>query len=628
MAIKVKDIFYKVEKNQLLRRICLLISDLILLLVSYIMVLSFNVNNENDYFVNRPYLPIFLISNAFIIYFLSGQYKGLNRYSGSIDLYQIALRNLFICLFSYLSLLINGFEIIHFKFWFSFWFYSTGLIGTYRFLLRDFIGIYKITINNNYKRVIIYGAGAAGAQLALSLRLTGKYKILLFLDDSKNLINRKINGIIIKSPNYLEKINLKVDQILIAIPSLTKQQRKKIIFKLKEYNIPVLQIPSLEEITLGKTKIDNLRPVEIEDLLGRETVTPIPSLFEGTIKNMTVCVTGAGGSIGSELCRQIINLNPKKLILLDHSEINLYQIDLELNKLKKDIPFISLLGSTTNKAFIDEVFSYYEIDIVFHASAYKHVPLVEKNPISGIANNIISTKFLCDSALNNKVSKFVLISTDKAVRPTNIMGATKRISELICQAYSEKSKSYNVGKESCCFLMVRFGNVLGSSGSVVPLFQSQIDQGGPITLRHEKVIRYFMTIKEATQLVIQSIQLAEGGDVFLLDMGKPVYIKELAENMIKFNGLTIKDKDNPNGDIQIKTTGLEDGEKLYEELLIDSMSFRTKHPLIFRGKEKSESYEKILIYFDRLVNLAKLRKKQELLKLIKEIVPEWQQNTF
>ena len=614
-----------VENNRILRRILLLSFDLSLLFCSFYLVIWLNLENQKTIFINNPYIAIFFIISGIIFYYFTGQYKGLNRYTGSIDLYHIALRNLLLCISTFIFLIINGFLFTYIKFAVSLWFVSTTLIGSYRFLLRDFISKYQVLINEKTKKVIIYGAGSAGAQLLVALRSSGKYNVLFFLDDSRKLSNRKLNGILIKHPNYLDEINTHVDQILIAIPSLKKNQRKKIIFYLKKFNIPILQMPSLEEITRGKTKIDKLSPVEIEDLLGRDPVAPIPSLFKGVIKDMTVCVTGAGGSIGSELCRQIINLKPKRLILIDHSEINLYQIDLELSKSKKEINFISFLGSSTDRNFLNEVFSNYKIDIIFHASAYKHVNLVERNPISGIKNNIISTKLLCDYALNNNVSKFVLISSDKAVRPTNIMGATKRISELICQAYAEKSKSTdNAEKKYCCFLMVRFGNVLGSSGSVVPLFQSQIDQGGPITLSHEKVIRYFMTIQEATQLVIQSIELAKGGDVFLLDMGEPVYIKELAKNMIKLNGLKIKDKDNPNGDIKIKTIGLKEGEKLYEELLIDSRSFKTKHPLIFRAKEKSESYEKIINYFEELVNLANLRKKDKLLDLIKKIVPEWE----
>ena len=338
------------------------------------------------------------------------------------------------------------------------------------------------------------------------------------------------------------------------------------------------------------------------------------------IKDKVIFISGAGGSIGKELTRQIIQLDPKLIILFDSSEPSIYKLTLEINDLNKNkIPIVNVLGNACDEKLVDNIFKKYTIDIVFHAAAYKHVPIVESNSIEGMHNNIVSTNVLTRASKKFKISKFILISSDKAVRPTNIMGLSKRISELIVQNHNYKSKK-------TCFSMVRFGNVLGSSGSVVPLFKKQISNGGPITLTHPKVIRYFMSISEASQLVIQAAQLAKGGEVFLLDMGDPVFIKDLAYQMVRLSGLTVKDKKNPEGDIEIKTIGLRPGEKLFEELLIDSHSINTSHPLIYKALEKRVNSELLENTIDQMMISLKNKDLLKSLQLAKKIVPEWKIN--
>ena len=362
------------------------------------------------------------------------------------------------------------------------------------------------------------------------------------------------------------------------------------------------------------------------DLLGREPIKPIDNFLGPGIKNSVVCVTGAGGSIGSELCRQICKLSPTKLILFEISEPSLHQIYEELiSRFGDSLSIEPILGNVNDKNFLNKVFIDNSVKVIFHAAAYKHVPMVESNPLAGISNNVLATRSICEAAIESKVEKFVLISTDKAVRPTNVMGATKRLAELITQSFTHDLRSINQGlKELPIFSIVRFGNVLGSSGSVVPLFIKQIRKGGPITLTHRDVIRYFMTIEEASLLVIQASVLSNrSGDVFLLDMGEPVLIRELAEKMIKLSGLSIKNKDAVNGDIEIKITGLRSGEKLYEELLINAEASTTDHPRIFKASENSISREELFPKLDKMRSFIKNQNKREALILLKDLVKEW-----
>ena len=407
---------------------------------------------------------------------------------------------------------------------------------------------------------------------------------------------------------------------------MKKNRRTQILEELSKLSITINLIPSIQELISGKEKIDTLRPITIDELLGREPVKPMIDVIARGINNMNVCITGAGGSIGSELCKQILNFAPAKLVLIDNSEANLYQIGIEIEKnYNPDFPLVLKLGDSTNSKFINSIFKKSKIDIVFHAAAYKHVPIVEDNPISGIFNNVISTLTVCEASLKNNLKKMILISTDKAVRPTNIMGASKRLAEQIVLEYS-KNKYHNNGqdiKNNTCFSLVRFGNVLGSSGSVVPLFSKQIKDGGPVTITHKNITRYFMTLTEAAQLVLHVTGISQGGEVFLLDMGKPVSIQYLAEQMIKLSGLKVKINPNSKEGVEIKYTGLRPGEKLYEELLIDSNAEKTIHPLIFKGVNENTSCSNLLsqinLLKEKIINLEE----NESLRILSNLVTDW-----
>lgn len=614
----------------LLRRIILICLDTFLIISS--IWISFILNSNAQVFLeNKEKIWIYFIAVIIGIplYALTGQYKGITRYTGSLSLYKIAIRNIFLLIIVSIFGIITNYSVPEKNIWILIWLLLTFSTGGIRFFLRDLILIYKQLLIKRKKNVLIFGAGDSGIQLASSLKITGGYVIVAFIDENPKLWNRNLNGIQIKPPSELKNLSKDVDQVLLAIPKLNKNKRREIVNNVQKYSLPILQIPSIKELATDKSLKSQLRPVEIEDLLGREPVPPFHSLLGPGIKNQVVCVTGAGGSIGSELCRKIILLQPKKLILIDHSEYNLFKIELDLKNISSnDIKIVAALGSTTQYEFLNQIFKEHKIDTLFHASAYKHVSLVEKNLISGVANNVFSTKNICKASINNNVKKLTLISSDKAVRPTNIMGASKRLSEIICQTFAENiNKNEALKSNSCCISIVRFGNVLGSSGSVVPIFKKQIMNGGPITLTHEKVVRYFMTIPEACDLVLQSSVLAKGGEVFLLDMGEPVLIKDLAEQLVSLSGLSIKNKKNPNGDIELKYTGLKPGEKLYEELLIDSKSYTTEHPLIFKANETNNiSLKQLDSYLEELEKNIKIRDEQNILKLIKYLVPEWQKN--
>ena len=442
--------------------------------------------------------------------------------------------------------------------------------------------------NRKNKNVLIYGAGNAGIQLSGALGYSSELHPIAFLDDSPSLHKQQINGLRIYPLSKLKEIikKLQVEEILLAMPSVSKKRKREIISQLERFSVRVRTLPGVAELAQGKIQIEDLREVSIDDLLGRDSVSPNNDLLFSNIENKTVMVTGAGGSIGSELCRQIIALKPQQLILFEQSEHALYQIEKELLGFSA-INIVPVLGSVTHQKRVERVCKYFKVKTIYHAAAYKHVPMVEKNTIEGVQNNIFGTLRCACAAADAGVETFVLISTDKAVRPTNTMGATKRFSELILQALSERADF------STRFTMVRFGNVLGSSGSVVPLFREQIRQGGPVTVTDPDIIRYFMTIPEAAQLVIQAGAMGKGGDVFVLDMGEPVRIVDLAKRMVHLSGLDIKDDANPNGDIDIVFTGLRPGEKLYEELLIGDNVSATQHKRIMRAEEEVLPWEKI-----------------------------------
>ncbi len=439
------------------------------------------------------------------------------------------------------------------------------------------------------KVVLIYGAGSAGRQLAIALRNSESYKVAGFIDNDKTLENTVIMGMQVHDVSRAAYLVDKYDvtQILLAVPSASRARRKKILESLINLSAEVLTVPDMKDIVEGKASIDQLKDVAIEDLLGRDPVTPQQCLMESNILGKVVMVTGAGGSIGSELCRQIVRQKPKALVLFELSEFGLYQIDRELKQLMEaeglHVEIIPLLGSVQRINRLVVTMKSFKVQTVYHAAAYKHVPLVEYNVVEGVRNNVFGTYYAAQAAIEAGVESFVLISTDKAVRPTNVMGTTKRMAELGLQALAEQENRKVKGTRFC---MVRFGNVLGSSGSVVPLFKRQIEAGGPITVTHPDIIRYFMTIPEAAQLVIQAGAMGKGGDVFVLDMGEPVRITDLAVNLIQLSGLEVKDEQHPYGDIAIEFTGLRPGEKLYEELLIGDNVQKTAHERIMTANER------------------------------------------
>ncbi|EGR0405368.1 TPA: polysaccharide biosynthesis protein [Vibrio parahaemolyticus] len=438
------------------------------------------------------------------------------------------------------------------------------------------------------KEVLIYGAGSGGRQLAMALRSSRYYRVRAFIDGDSTLCNTMILGLpVIAIEDAMPLINkYDISQVLLAVPSAKRSRRKVILDELAKLPVEVLTVPDMTDIVSGKAKIDELKDVAIEDLLGRDPVAPQQVLLEANIKDKVVMVTGAGGSIGSELCRQIVEQSPKSIILFELSEFGLYQIDRELNQLKIEkgltCDIIPLLGSVQRQHRLETTMSSFKVQTVYHAAAYKHVPLVEFNVIEGVRNNIYGTYYTACAAIKAGVESFVLISTDKAVRPTNVMGTTKRMAELGLQALADQENAKPNGTRFC---MVRFGNVLGSSGSVIPVFKKQIASGGPVTVTHPEITRFFMTIPEAAQLVIQAGAMGKGGDVFVLDMGESVKITDLACNLIQLSGLEVKSEANPHGDIEIQFSGLRPGEKLYEELLIGDNVKQTAHERIMTAHE-------------------------------------------
>lgn len=457
-------------------------------------------------------------------------------------------------------------------------------IGGSRVLVRSY---YQWLIKHYTEKeaVLIYGAGGAGTQLASALMPGNEFYPVAFVDDDKGLWKHTVQGVRVHSPDDIQRLidEHGIKKVLLALPNASKQQRKAVLDRLTPYPVHVQTIPSMPEILAGNATVDQLQEVELEDLLGRDPVPPKEQLFTACIQEKTVLVTGAGGSIGSELCRQIIKARPRLLILYEISEFALYAIEQELSKAilasDEDITLVPVLGSVCNRQRLQQLFQCYPVHTVYHAAAYKHVPIVEQNVFEGIRNNVMGTQTVAELAKQFAVERFVLISTDKAVRPTNVMGATKRFAELVVQDLA-------VECSSTVFSMVRFGNVLGSSGSVVPLFREQIQSGGPLTVTHPEITRFFMTIPEASQLVIQAGAMAQGGDVFVLDMGQPVKIVDLAKRMIHLSGYEVKDEKHPDGDIEVVFSGLRPGEKLYEELLIGDNVTGTEHGKIMRANEE------------------------------------------
>lgn len=498
-----------------------------------------------------------------------------------------------------------------------YWGVAFLLVGSSRYLVRR---LYQ-AIQHHPERIniAIYGAGQSGTQLAIALENSAEYRVVAYLDDNPVLHKAVIHGITVHAPQMLPILmeSAQVKQVLLAIPSAQPAERRQVISYLESLDVHVRTIPSLVELVSGKNAIADLREIEIDELLGRAPVTPDTDLLARCIRGKSIMVTGAGGSIGSELCRQIIRLQPTCLVLFEISEFALYQIEQELLRLSAqqhlNVPLVAALGSVQDRKRVEEVLRLYKVETLYHAAAYKHVPMVEHNPVEGIRNNVLGTLHTAQAAQQVGVARFILISTDKAVRPTNIMGASKRMAELVLQGLAQLPTTTTFG-------MVRFGNVLGSSGSVVPLFRKQIQAGGPITVTHPDIIRYFMTIPEAAQLVIQAGAMATGGDVFLLEMGEPVKILDMAKRMIHLSGLAVQDEANPDGDIRVEFTGLRPGEKLYEELLIGDSPEPTDHARIFKAHEQALDWADMELILAKLELACQQHDLKQLHRILKRCV--------
>lgn len=499
-----------------------------------------------------------------------------------------------------------------------FWVFAMAYIGGSRFLLRGLVRRIDAT-EAPRDPVIIYGAGQAGVQLMLALQAGREYRPMAFVDDNPDLHRRTYRGVAVHAPEELPALikDTQAKCILLAMPSVGRGRQREILESLEKLRVPIKRLPGMADLVSGEARVEELKEVEIEDLLGREPVPPKTELLARNIRDKVVMVTGAGGSIGSELARQIVRNRPARIVLFELSEFALYSIDQELAQIAPRIPRTPILGSVTDYARLTQVMRAFQVETVYHAAAYKHVPMVEHNPVAGIVNNAFGTDTTARAAEDCGVDTFVLISTDKAVRPTNVMGATKRLAELTLQTRHARGSRTR-------FVMVRFGNVLGSSGSVVPLFRRQIKAGGPITLTHADITRYFMTIPEAAQLVIQAGAMGDGGDVFVLDMGEPVKIIELARRMVHLSGLEVKDENQPGGDIEIRVTGLRPGEKLYEELLIGDNVLPTDHARIMRAQEYHLSEEEMASLLARLADACQRLDAPAAFALMREAVHEFQ----
>jgi len=605
------------------KKFVVLFSDSLLCFISVFIAFSLRVG-ALDFSIEPPLIfSLVAIPLCIFTFFINGIYSTIFRFAGSRTIFQLA-KAVVLCAVPLVAVFmlwgVDGvprtIAMIQPMVFFGLA-ASSRVVG--RYILMEFTAASKG--GAKIDRVLIYGAGKSGRQLALSLRHDARFTTIAFVDDDERLDRQQLDGVTIYHSSRLAEViaTQEISAVLLALPRIPRKRRREIMDELLKLQVHVQTLPSLDELVDGKISINDLREIQIEDLLGRDIVTPNSLLMGRTIVGKTVLVSGAGGSIGSELCRQIVGNGVRRLILFDISEYALYQIERELSIIRckqglDQIEVIPVLGSVTDRARLEFVFGRWRPETVYHAAAYKHVPLVEANPVEGIRNNIFGTEEIVRAADQASVSDFILVSTDKAVRPTNIMGATKRAAEQVVQAYANRNNGAR-------FSIVRFGNVLGSSGSVVPLFRRQIQAGGPITLTHRDVTRYFMTIPEAAQLVIQAGGLARGGEVFVLDMGKSVRIADLARAMVDLSGLTVRDDDDPDGDIEIVEIGLRSGEKLYEELLIGNAPEPTRHKRIMMAHENFLPWDKMQAL---LQQLHKSRRRDEALALLKQIVPEFE----
>lgn len=560
--------------------------------------------------------------------FFSGWYRGLTRSTGSYALYGLLPRTGLIVLLLLLVCTLQGGTQPPRSFWLLLWALITAGLILSRLIARDLLRFQFQRFFNPQKGLpsLIYGAGEAGQRLLKELHHNPLLHVVALIDDNPALWHRRIDGLNVNDPALLLEIieRQQIRQVLLALPTVARKRRRDISTRLRALGVDVLTIPSLADITSGRQRLTELQPIAIEDLLGREAIAALPNLLEDAVANKVVLITGAGGSIGSELCRQVLSSGAKLLLMLDRSEYALYSIHQELNKVyhAEKERILPVLADAANQIQLEILCKRHGVQLFIHAAAYKHVPLVEANVCAALANNLNCTSSALAAATNCGVERFTLISTDKAVRPTNVMGASKRVCEQLVQ--NAAAAALLTGQQTY-FSMVRFGNVLGSSGSVVPLFRSQISAGGPVTVTHPEITRYFMTIPEAVQLVLQAAAMSTGGEVFVLDMGEPVQIADLARQMIMLSGFSVKDETNLNGDIEIKFSGLRPGEKLYEELLISADDLPTKHPLIRQAHEDfllTDQLKPLLEQLQDAITADNQIKAKDILALI---VPEFKQ---
>ena len=598
------------------KRILQVLADIVLVWVALWLafVVRLGVDQPIDPFGDYAWLFAIAPVIAIPIFINLGMYRAVMRYFGNEALVSIfkavSLSALGLTVYVYLY---RPDVLVPRSLIFNYWWLSMLLIGGLRLFMRQyFLGDWFLAgqhvpflrQDNNLPKVAVYGGGAAGNQLVAALRMGKVMRPVAFIDDDDGIANRVIAGLKVYKSKDIDKLieDTGATEVLLAIPSASRARRREILTALEAYPVHVRTIPGFMDLASGRVSVSDLQEVDIIDLLGRDPVPAQQALFERCIRGQVVMVTGAGGSIGSELCRQILTSQPAALVLFEHSEFNLYSIQGELEKQiqkeGREVTLIPILGSVRNSERLLDVMRTWSVQTVYHAAAYKHVPIVEHNVAEGVLNNVLGTLQTAQAAVQAGVEHFVLISTDKAVRPTNVMGCTKRLAEMTLQALSRESMPLLFGSDSQAaqanrtrFTMVRFGNVLGSSGSVIPLFREQIKRGGPITVTHPNMTRYFMTIPEAAQLVIQAGSMGQGGDVFVLDMGQPVKIADMAEKMIQLSGLSLRSPANPNGDVAIVFTGLRPGEKLYEELLIGDNVSPTEHPMIMRADEEHLPWE-------------------------------------
>ncbi|MGB1188010.1 MAG: polysaccharide biosynthesis protein [Cycloclasticus pugetii] len=589
-----------ISRSRRIKRAVTLLFDFIVITLA--LWVSFSLRLGEFYWPEGSVIWLFAVAPfiATPIFIRLGLYRAIIRYIGFHSLWvvvkAVSLYSLLIAFF----VLLAGIEVVPRSVHIINWLVALLMVGGSRMVVRWWLAGLAPANVNAARNVVIYGAGSSGMQVLGQLNVKSGMKVVAFIDDEPSLHRRQMGDVRVHPFSHLSRLIERhgVKDVLLAMPSVSRSRRNQVIALLEPYPVTVKTLPTLAEIAEGEVTVDDIRDVEIEDLLGRDQVLPNKSLMAKNIHNKVVMVTGAGGSIGAELCRQILQQKPKEIVLFEHSEFALYMIehDLKNQPISEEVMIKPVLGSITDSDRVLLACQAAHVETVYHAAAYKHVPLVEQNPREAIKNNILGTLYTAEAALKSKVKDFILISTDKAVRPTNTMGASKRMAELVLQALSNKHR----GVSATQFAMVRFGNVLGSSGSVIPLFKKQIKEGGPVTVTDPKIIRYFMTIPEAAQLVIQAGAMAKGGDVFVLDMGEPLKILELAKRMIHLSGLEVKGDDTPHGDIEIKFTGLRPGEKLYEELLIGNDVKNTDHEKIMRANESMIPWEELNVLIRRL----------------------------